>query len=358
LFAPKVVSNSPGARAGLSPFFDFIFAVNDHVLDKEDSTLAQVLSSNLEKEVELFVYNSKTNSIRKVQLVPSLQWGGHGIVGISTRFCSVAATNEHVWHVLDIHPNSPAAEAGLVADLDYIVGAPDLLFSDSEDLFALVQSNVGLPVQLYVYNLYDDAVRLVTLKPRKDWGGVGCLGCGVGYGLLHRIARDRKAALAQHGIILTENPPADSSAAGANPLSPLSASTLPPVPSLRDTSPRSSPGANQPASSLPQSTLPPTNIPTLQTSEAASFYNNIATTNESPLIHSPTAAASTLATSPAILHRPSSSNQPNISSFQSNASCHYDKSTPLALPSPTSKALPKGTATPSVTTYDSSHPSI
>jgi S1-C subfamily serine protease len=95
----------------------------------------------------------------------------------------------------EVSPNSPAAEAGLESQLDYIVGTPgtlhipptrlgvtrtsrvfrltDQVFSDSEDFYTLIQTNVGVTVQLYVYNLRDDNIRLVSLRPRKDWGGVG-----------------------------------------------------------------------------------------------------------------------------------------------------------------------------------------
>lgn len=40
---------------------------------------------------------------------------------------------------------------------------------------------------MYVYNVDDDACREVTIKPHSKWGGEGSLGCGIGYGYLHRI---------------------------------------------------------------------------------------------------------------------------------------------------------------------------
>ena len=45
------------------------------------------------------------------------------------------------------------------------------------------------PIRLYVYSASSDNVRLVTMTPNDEWGGNGCLGCDVGYGLLHRIPR-------------------------------------------------------------------------------------------------------------------------------------------------------------------------
>lgn len=40
---------------------------------------------------------------------------------------------------------------------------------------------------MYVYNVSEDACREVTVEPNSNWGGVGSLGCGIGYGYLHRI---------------------------------------------------------------------------------------------------------------------------------------------------------------------------
>jgi hypothetical protein len=46
---------------------------------------------------------------------------------------------------------------------------------------------------LYVYNVELDGVREVFLTPCSSWGGEGSLGCGIGYGYLHRIpVRDEK----------------------------------------------------------------------------------------------------------------------------------------------------------------------
>ena len=44
-----------------------------------------------------------------------------------TRFCSFEGANENVWHVLDVQPNSPAQQAGLRTDSDYIIGADSVL---------------------------------------------------------------------------------------------------------------------------------------------------------------------------------------------------------------------------------------
>jgi len=46
------------------------------------------------------VYSSKTQSVRRTKIVPSMTWGGQGLLGVSIRFCSFEGANENVWHVL------------------------------------------------------------------------------------------------------------------------------------------------------------------------------------------------------------------------------------------------------------------
>jgi hypothetical protein len=56
-----------------------------------------------------------------------------------------------------------------------------------EDLFTLIESSENKQLKLYVYNCDLDSVREVLLTPNSAWGGEGSLGCGIGYGYLHRI---------------------------------------------------------------------------------------------------------------------------------------------------------------------------
>ncbi|KAK5645996.1 hypothetical protein RI129_004460 [Pyrocoelia pectoralis] len=132
------------------------------------------------------VYSSKTQVVRSVNIEPTEEWGGQGLLGVSIRFCSFEGANENVWHVLEVHPSSPAEIAGLRSFTDYIIGA-DSVLHESEDLFALIEAHEARSLKLYVYNSADDCCREVTITPHRDWGGEGSLGCGIGYGYLHRI---------------------------------------------------------------------------------------------------------------------------------------------------------------------------
>lgn len=132
------------------------------------------------------VYSSKTQNVRSVAIEPNETWGGQGLLGVSIRFCSFEGANETVWHVLEVHPCSPAELAGLNSFTDYIIGS-DSVLHESEDFFSLIEAHEGRNLKLYVYNSDDDTCREVTIVPNGNWGGEGSLGCGIGYGYLHRI---------------------------------------------------------------------------------------------------------------------------------------------------------------------------
>ncbi|XP_019733395.1 Golgi reassembly-stacking protein 2 isoform X2 [Hippocampus comes] len=182
----RVQENSPGHRAGLEPFFDFIVSINNTRLNKDNDTLKDLLKASVEKPVKMLVYSSKTLELRESTVTPSNLWGGQGLLGVSIRFCSFEGANENVWHVLEVEPNSPAALAGLRPHTDYIIGA-DTVMNESEDLFSLIESHEGKGLKLYVYNTDTDNCREVVITPNGAWGGEGSLGCGIGYGYLHRI---------------------------------------------------------------------------------------------------------------------------------------------------------------------------
>lgn len=185
----QVQQGGPGEAAGLKSFFDFIISAQGVPLEKEDATFVDILKNNIGKPVTLTVYNTKTEKNRECVMIPSNTWGGAGLAGITIRFCSYEHINDHVWHVLDVSPNSPASRAGLETNTDYIVGTPDIIFNDSEDFFAMVSSNEGKAMALYVYSTLTDNIRAVHITPNSNWGGSGSLGCDVGYGYLHRIPK-------------------------------------------------------------------------------------------------------------------------------------------------------------------------
>ncbi|XP_068602545.1 Golgi reassembly-stacking protein 2-like [Brachionichthys hirsutus] len=181
-----VEENSPGHKAGLEPFFDFILAVCDTRLNQDNDTLKELLTMNVEKPVKMRLYNSRAAAVREAAVIPSQMWGGQGLLGLSIRFCSLEEANDKVWHVLEVEPNSPAALAGLGAHTDYIIGVAAAI-NDSDNFASIVERNEGKELNLNVYSTDSDNCREVVLTPYCGWGGEGSIGCGIGYGDLHRI---------------------------------------------------------------------------------------------------------------------------------------------------------------------------
>lgn len=126
----RVQDNSPGHKAGLEAFFDFIVCIGKTRLNQDNDTLKDLLKVNVEKEISMTVYSSKTRTVsgvievcamlkwgnvdhhwfliqvREIFITPSSTWGGQGLLGISIRFCSFEGANENVWHILEVEPNS------------------------------------------------------------------------------------------------------------------------------------------------------------------------------------------------------------------------------------------------------------
>uniref|UniRef100_A0AAQ4Q7D7 PDZ GRASP-type domain-containing protein n=1 Tax=Gasterosteus aculeatus aculeatus TaxID=481459 RepID=A0AAQ4Q7D7_GASAC len=159
----QLQEESPARRAGLEPFFDFILSIGNTRLNKESDLLNYLLKANVEKAVKLEVFNSKSQRVRELEVIPSNMWGGQGLLGASVRFCSFEGANEN-----DVEANSPAALAGLIDHDDFIVGA-DQVLQDSEDFFSLIEANEGKPLKLLVYNTQTDHCREVVVTPNGAW---------------------------------------------------------------------------------------------------------------------------------------------------------------------------------------------
>lgn len=109
-----------------------------------------------------------------------------GSLGLALQWTPLANT-EDVWHILDVSPNSPADNAGLLPFSDYVIGSPEGPLRGENGMPELVESFMNRPLRLYVYNHEYDVTRSVTITPARGWGGEGALGCVLGYGALHRV---------------------------------------------------------------------------------------------------------------------------------------------------------------------------
>jgi hypothetical protein len=187
----RVQEDSPASRAGLEAFFDFIVAIGNNRLNRDNENLKEILRNHAEHPVTIQVYSSKTQELRDCSITPSALWGGQGLLGVSIRFCSFENANDNVWHVVEVQVNSPAALAGLQSEVDFIIGS-DTLLHEPDDMYTLIESNDQKALNFFVYNTIGDSCREVVITPNSAWGGEGMLGCGLAHGYLHRIPLNRQ----------------------------------------------------------------------------------------------------------------------------------------------------------------------
>jgi len=81
----RVQEGSPGHKAGLQAFFDFIVCVGSTRLNQDNESFKDLLKNSVETPIKLSVYSSKSQLVREVDLTPSHNWGGQGLLGVSIR---------------------------------------------------------------------------------------------------------------------------------------------------------------------------------------------------------------------------------------------------------------------------------
>ena len=135
----------------------------------------------------LTVYNSKSHTIRELEVIPSRKWPGEGLLGVIIKFDTFHDAEDNMCHILDVDMNSPAELAGLQPLTDFLLGTTEVVFKNSDILFEALSANIDKPMEIYVYNSDTDEVRLTVLMPTSDWGGEGILGASVAHGYLHSL---------------------------------------------------------------------------------------------------------------------------------------------------------------------------
>lgn len=168
-------SDVTGESAGVAYYY----------FDHDGPEFVEMMRLSAEKEVVLQVWNSMTETIRDVTVVPRLS-GDCGYAGVSVRFTSYENAKALVWHVLEVFRDSPAEKAGFESQNDYIVGSPSVLFKTSNDLFLFFKQNVDRPIPLYIFNSRTQSLRIAYIAP-STWAGEGIIGCDIGFGIIHQV---------------------------------------------------------------------------------------------------------------------------------------------------------------------------
>nr|XP_019009395.1 uncharacterized protein I206_06044 [Kwoniella pini CBS 10737]OCF48176.1 hypothetical protein I206_06044 [Kwoniella pini CBS 10737] len=207
----RVADSSP-TDGLIEPYFDYLIGIssktkqnsndlfnliNNEIGYKKEIGLSKIIEENENNLIELKVYNAKSQKIRANDEINTLSNTNNNtnnkpkpsLLGLSLRICNPANALESVYHVLDVLEGSPAEMAGLVPWGDYVLAWSGGPLHSENDFYNLIEAHVDKPLRLFVYNSDLDNLREVILYPTRQWGGEGLIGCGIGYGLLHRIPR-------------------------------------------------------------------------------------------------------------------------------------------------------------------------
>ena len=168
----------------IEPWYDFIIGINGRQIEEPDSNSFAIEIRNCAgSNATLTIWSAKGQRVRTLQVaVPTPS----PTLGLTLQWTPISST-EDVWHILDVIPDSPADNAGLLPYGDYIVGTPEGNVHGEAGLGELVEDYLSRTLRLWVYNHEYAVTRLVTITPSRSWGGSGALGCVLGFGALHRL---------------------------------------------------------------------------------------------------------------------------------------------------------------------------
>lgn len=76
----EVFPNSPAAHAGLVPFQDFLLGTTQSAFRDIDE-LVEAVTSSTGQRLQVAVYNTDSEMVREVVMVPNNDWGGEGCIG-------------------------------------------------------------------------------------------------------------------------------------------------------------------------------------------------------------------------------------------------------------------------------------
>ena len=178
---------SPCDNVGLTPYSDILTHVNRNPIEQHEASI--LASIQPYKPLTLTFFSLATRSPRSVTVTPR-PWSGDGLLGLMIRHDTITPFSPlDTLHVLNVHPNSPAAEAGLVPKADYLLGTPRWMFRGFQQLdgWLAEAEKIGGTDTLLVFNTSTWRVREARVKVRRGWGGNGTLGADVAHGWKHRL---------------------------------------------------------------------------------------------------------------------------------------------------------------------------
>ena len=194
----KVAKNSPGFKAGIEPFFDFILSmtVAEKTTDfteisSENTAESSILSfffekicENLQNSIEFCVFNVFSQKKRKISMIPSKNWpNADSLLGILIRIEEIDDALTKTFKILKVLPDSASSLAGFI-EKEYILGMPYYKYGDIHEFLAILTMNSeDLHKEICVFNEKTQEIRFVSMKIEKKGG----LGCELGFGIINQL---------------------------------------------------------------------------------------------------------------------------------------------------------------------------
>ena len=113
---------------------DFIWYEPD---SDDDVNFNDIIMNHKDKEMNIVVYNLINQDKRIEKIIPSDSWGGNSLLGAAIRYENYSDAHRFVAYVSDVYDNSPAFQAGLKENKDYILGTEFLEIKSLEDIGTL-----------------------------------------------------------------------------------------------------------------------------------------------------------------------------------------------------------------------------
>ena len=188
----------------MTEFLDYIIDISNSV-DSAPFTgnyneFFKIVQDSEDQKATMKVYNILNRKVRTVTIIPSKKWeNSDSLLGALVRYEEYASAFERVLRVAKVHPNSPASVAGLQQDSDYILGSPQYLYTDLNELANFIEmtqeKETIKSLELYVFSSQTNSVRSTLIIPNKNWGGPGHLGCEFALGILNYLPLSEESVL-------------------------------------------------------------------------------------------------------------------------------------------------------------------
>jgi len=184
----EILPKSPCSDKNLCVYFDYIVGINGVRLDTSAETFWAMISQNENQSVILTVFNFKTRIKRDIEIIPNRNWGEqNSLLGLVIVLSDFTKADSQCIHITKVHPNSPAAESGLLAKNDYLLGTPVEPFTNFDKFSTIIHEFIDQLLPIWVYNSEYASIRLVEIQPSSSYDGDGILGCEVADGFLNNL---------------------------------------------------------------------------------------------------------------------------------------------------------------------------